>query len=199
MPDYPTFETFYTIQGEGFWTGTPAFFIRLAGCEVGCTWCDIRESWPLDGFPLKSAAQLAEIASDSAAERVVITGGEPCMYDLNDLTRALHDKGLKIHLETSAAWPVKGTFDWICISPKKFKIPLEAELHRADELKVVVFNKSDFKWGEEYAAKVRTDCLLYLQPEWDRAAVMLPDIIDYIKQHPRWRISLQTHKYMDIP
>ncbi len=195
----PVMEEFYTIQGEGAHTGTAAYFIRLGGCDVGCVWCDVKESWDASAHPKKSIAELADRAKATGAEVVVITGGEPAMYNLEALTSALIEKGLRTHIETSGAHPLTGEWHWVCFSPKKFKSPIDSVCEKADELKVVVYNKHDFKWAETHAAKVRKDCQLYLQPEWDKAAAMTPLIIDYVKENPKWRISLQTHKYMDIP
>jgi organic radical activating enzyme len=192
-------EQFYTIQGEGHHAGTAAYFIRLGGCDVGCVWCDVKESWDAEKHPQISIASLAESAAASGAPCCVITGGEPAMYDLTQLTAALKQKGLRIHIETSAAHPILGLFDWVCISPKKFKFPLETEMKKAHELKIVVFNKSDFEWAEQWAETVKPDCRLLLQPEWDRHDEIIPLIVDYVKSHPKWRISLQTHKYLGVP
>jgi 7-carboxy-7-deazaguanine synthase len=195
----PVMEQFYTIQGEGIYSGYAGWFIRLAGCDVGCVWCDVKDSWDATGYPLLTPEDLAEEAVRSGADRVIITGGEPCMYDLTNLTQALQKRNLIIHLETSGAWPITGNIDWICISPKKFKKPITSELNKADELKIIVFNQSDFKWAETHAAFVNKNCKLLLQPEWDKSIEMLPLIIDYVKKNPHWQISLQTHKYMQIP
>lgn len=192
-------EEFYTIQGEGAHTGTAAYFIRLGGCDVGCVWCDVKESWDASAHPKKSIVDLAKRAKSSGAQIVVVTGGEPAMYKLDSLTSALLAMGLRTHIETSGAHPLTGEWHWVCFSPKKFKLPIDTVCQKADELKVVVFNKHDFKWAESHAAKVRKDCQLYLQPEWDKAEAMTTSIIDYVKENPKWRISLQTHKYMDIP
>ena len=195
----PLMENFYTIQGEGHYQGQAAYFIRLGGCDVGCVWCDVKESWDATAHPLVSVADITERAKASGAVTVVITGGEPLMYDLADLTLSLNHAGLRTHLETSGVYPLTGTWDWICLSPKKFKSPDPAILPQADELKVIIYNKSDFAWAEEYAAKVAKHCELFLQPEWSREKEMLPLIIDYVKAYPRWKISLQIHKYMNIP
>lgn len=196
---YPVMEQFYTIQGEGAYSGTAAWFIRLAGCDVGCVWCDVKESWNADGYPKISAETLAENAAQSGTQIVVITGGEPAMYDLTDLCQALHHKGLRVHLETSAAYPIRGAFDWITVSPKKFKFPLDSEIPKAHELKAIVFNKSDLVWAESFEDKVSPDVKLLLQPEWDKREDMLKLVIDYVKHHPQWQISLQTHKYIGVP
>ena len=192
-------EQFYTVQGEGTFSGYASWFIRLAGCDVGCVWCDVKDSWTAEGYPQLSPKLLAEQAAQSGTDRVVITGGEPCLYDLTELCYELKKLGLKIHLETSASSPIRGDFDWICISPKKFKKPILEEMSKADELKIVVFNKSDFEWAEKHKSLVRKDCRLLLQPEWDKSDKILPEVIAYVKTHPEWQISLQTHKYMSIP
>ena len=197
--DLPLMEAFYTVQGEGVHAGKAAYFIRLAGCDVGCVWCDVKESWDASAYPRVSVAQMADDAQGSGANLVVITGGEPAMYDLNALCDALHDRGLAVHIETSAAHEIRGQFDWVTLSPKKFKAPLPTELGKADELKIIVFNKSDFEWAETYAAQVSNDCVLLLQPEWDKRDSMAPLLVDYAKAHPQWRISLQTHKILQIP
>lgn len=192
-------EHFYTIQGEGRFSGSAAYFIRLAGCNVGCHWCDVKESWPAEGFPLVSVDVLTGFVRDTPAKIVVVTGGEPAMYPLQKLTDTLHATGVQCNIETSGAYPLRGDFDWVCVSPKKFKPPLETVLKTANELKVVIFNKSDFKWAEEHAAKVNGNCHLYLQPEWEKREQMMPLITEYVKQHPKWQVSLQTHKYLNIP
>ncbi len=197
--ELPIMEYFYTIQGEGFHQGKAAYFIRLAGCDVGCHWCDVKESWDADEHPLKSIEEMVEEAAQSNTDVAVITGGEPLMYPLDSLTDALHKKGFKTHIETSGAHPLSGNWDWICLSPKKFKIALPEVLLKAHELKVIVFNKSDFKWAEKYAELVHPDCQLYLQPEWSKREEMMPLITEYIKNHPQWRVSLQIHKYLNIP
>ena len=192
-------EQFYTIQGEGFNTGRAAYFIRLGGCDVGCVWCDVKESWDADAHPRYAIADLVASASEYPGRNVVITGGEPLMHDCLPLTKALQEAGFKTWIETSGAHPLSGNWDWICVSPKKFKAPLPEVLAHADELKIIVFNDSDFKWAEEHAALVPSTTRLYLQPEWSRAARMTPALIDYVKANPRWQVSLQTHKYLDIP
>jgi 7-carboxy-7-deazaguanine synthase len=195
----PVMEQFYTIQGEGFNTGRAAYFIRLGGCDVGCVWCDVKESWDADAHPRQAVASLVAAASEFAGRNVVITGGEPLMHNCLPLTKALQEAGFKTWIETSGAHPLSGNWDWICVSPKKFKAPRPDVLAHADELKIIVFNESDFKWAEEHAALVPTTTRLYLQPEWSRAARMTPALIDYVKANPRWQVSLQTHKYLDIP
>ncbi len=195
----PLMEEFYTIQGEGYHTGKAAYFIRLGGCDVGCHWCDVKESWDAALHPLTAAEVIVENAKKHPAKTVVITGGEPLLYNLTYLTQKLKEAGIQIFLETSGAYPLTGYWDWICLSPKKFKGPREDVLSAAGELKVIVFNKSDFQWAEEHAKFVNANCKLYLQPEWSKAAEMTPLIIDYVKDNPKWEISLQTHKYLNIP
>ncbi|HMK05247.1 MAG TPA: 7-carboxy-7-deazaguanine synthase QueE [Ferruginibacter sp.] len=195
----PVMEHFYTLQGEGFHQGKAAYFIRLGGCDVGCIWCDVKDSWEADAHPKMEVDSLVAEVKRTAAELVVITGGEPLMHNLDELTGALHAAGLKTNIETSGAHPLSGNWDWICLSPKKFKAPLQEILPLANELKVVVFNKSDFDWAEQYAKEVSADCKLYLQPEWDKAALVTPMIIDYIKANPKWELSLQIHKYINVP
>jgi 7-carboxy-7-deazaguanine synthase len=195
----PVMEQFYTIQGEGFNTGRAAYFIRLGGCDVGCVWCDVKESWDADAHPRQAVADLVAAASEYPGRNVVITGGEPLMHNCLPLTKALQETGFKTWIETSGAHPLSGNWDWICVSPKKFKAPLPEVLAHADELKIIIFNESDFKWAEEHAALVPATTRLYLQPEWSRAARMTPALIDYVKANPRWQVSLQTHKYLDIP
>ena len=197
--ELPLMEDFYTIQGEGFYQGRAAYFIRLAGCDVGCVWCDVKESWPAEAHPKVDVKEMAARAQKSGAVLVVVTGGEPSMYELSGLTYEIKTAGLRTHVETSGAYPLTGTWDWVCLSPKKFKIPHESVYQKADELKVIVFNKSDFDWAEKEAAKVSSSCRLYLQPEWSKEKEMLPLMIDYVKSHPRWTMSLQVHKYMNIP
>ncbi|MHA7099029.1 7-carboxy-7-deazaguanine synthase QueE [Roseivirga pacifica] len=195
----PVMEAFYTIQGEGHFSGTPAYFIRLGGCDVGCVWCDVKDSWDASQWPEQTLDEIVAGAQAYKGRLAVITGGEPLMYNLDELTAKLHRNDFKTNIETSGAHPLSGSWDWICFSPKKFKQPREEFYEKADELKVVVYNKSDFKWAESHAARVNPDCLLYLQPEWDKSEKMLPAIIDYVKDNPRWNISLQTHKFMQIP
>jgi len=198
-PSLPVMEQFYTLQGEGYHQGRAAYFIRLGGCDVGCVWCDVKESWDADKFEKFSVESLRLKVRETAAQIVVITGGEPLMHNLDALTKELQNAGLKTHIETSGAYPLSGNWDWICLSPKKFKAPLDEVAPYANELKVVIFNKSDFAWAEKYAALVSPTCRLYLQPEWDKAAQMTPLIIDYIKANPKWELSLQIHKYINVP
>lgn len=195
----PVMEHFYTIQGEGYHQGRAAYFIRLGGCDVGCVWCDVKESWDADKHPQFNIADLILEVKKTPAKLVVITGGEPLMHNLNDLTAALQSAGLETNIETSGAHPLSGSWNWICLSPKKFKAPLPEILPLANELKVVVFNKSDFAWAEKYAALVSSACRLYLQPEWDKAPEITPLLIEYIKQNPQWELSLQIHKYINVP
>jgi len=195
----PLMEDFYTIQGEGSYQGQAAYFVRLGGCDVGCVWCDVKESWDASDHPFVSVAEIVDRVTSSGTRMVVITGGEPLMYDLTQLTASLRNTGIRTHLETSGVYPLTGTWDWICFSPKKFKSPDASVPGRADELKIIVYNQSDFDWAEKYAAMVNRNCELFLQPEWSREKEMLPLIIDYVKAHPQWKISLQIHKYMNIP
>ena len=195
----PVMEAFYTIQGEGFHTGKAAYFIRLGGCDVGCVWCDVKESWDANAHPKWAVADLVKEVQKTPAQIVVITGGEPLLHNLNELTKALQQAGYETNIETSGSSPISGNWDWVCLSPKKFKAPLPKVLPWANELKIVVFNKTDFGWAETYAAQVSPNCKLYLQPEWDKRELMTPQIVDYIKAHPKWQMSLQTHKYIGVP
>lgn len=195
----PVMEAFYTIQGEGYHCGKAAYFIRLGGCDVGCVWCDVKDSWDASQHPNRSIEQITKEAAEFPGKLTVITGGEPLMYDMDELTRALKDKGLQTNIETSGVYALSGHWDWICFSPKKFKAPQEEIYEKAHELKVIIYNKSDFKWAEEHRAKVNAQCKLYLQPEWSKSDEMLPFIIEYVKNNPCWEISLQIHKFMDIP
>lgn len=195
----PVMEHFYTLQGEGVHTGKAAYFIRLGGCDVGCVWCDVKDSWDNGKHPLWTIDDLVNTVKQTPAQIVVITGGEPLMHDLTSLTKALHSAGLRIHIETSGSSPLSGELDWITLSPKKFKAPLPEVLPVANELKIVVFNRSDFAWAENWAAKVSAECKLFLQPEWSKAEQLTPAIVDYIKAHPQWQLSLQTHKYINVP
>lgn len=195
----PLMESFYTIQGEGAYQGKAAYFIRLAGCDVGCVWCDVKESWKESDHPVVSVDEIVRDAARQPSKFVVITGGEPGMHSLHYLCSKLHEAGFRIHIETSGAYPLRGTLDWICLSPKKFKAPIPEVYEKADELKVVIFHKSDFQWAEKYAALVPTNCRLFLQPEWSKAEQMIPLIVDYVKKHPKWEISLQIHKYLNVP
>lgn len=192
-------EDFYTIQGEGFHTGKAAYFLRIGGCDVGCHWCDVKESWNPDLHPLTNTDEIVERALGHPALTVVITGGEPLMYNLDYLCDKLKAEGLKIHLETSGSYPLSGLFDWICLSPKQ-KAPARPEILKlANELKVIVFDETDFSWAEENALSVNPGCYLCLQPEWSRMQAVMPDMVKFVMQHPRWHISLQAHKFMHIP
>lgn len=195
----PVMEAFYTIQGEGFHTGKPAFFIRLGGCDIGCTWCDVKESWEKERHPPVRIADLCEAVLQTPTRFIVITGGEPAMYDLTPLCRLLHEQGCYVAIETSGAYSLKGGIDWVCVSPKKFRAPLPEMLEKADELKVVINHVSDFEWAEKQAALVKKDCKLFLQPEYDRFHRHIGPLVDYVKQHPHWSISLQTHKIINVP
>lgn len=199
LVSYPIMEHFYTLQGEGMYTGAAAYFIRLGGCDVGCVWCDVKESWDADAHPHFSIEQLVNFVKAYSNELVVITGGEPAMYDLTPLVEALQQIGKKVAIETSGAHPLRGDVDWYTFSPKKFKAPVEEAYSKANELKVVIFHKSDLQWAQDHAKKVTKDCKLYLQPEWSKQERLLPSIIDFVKENPEWRISLQTHKYLNIP
>lgn len=195
----PIMEEFYTIQGEGFNTGKAAYFIRVGGCDVGCHWCDVKESWNPNLHPLTDIVEVIENMKKYPAKSIVVTGGEPLIYNLTELTQKLKKEQVELFLETSGAYPLTGVWDWICLSPKKTIKPLEENYKLAHELKVIIFNKDDFKWAEEQSKNVNNDCKLYLQPEWSKLEQMLPSIIDYVMNNPKWNISLQTHKYMKIP
>jgi organic radical activating enzyme len=196
----PVMEHFYTIQGEGFHQGRAAYFVRLGGCDVGCVWCDVKDSWNADVHPKLTAEEIIiEIKKHTQNGLVVITGGEPLMHQLDELTIKLQAEGFETNIETSGAHPLSGHWNWICLSPKKFKAPLDEILPVANELKIVIFNKHDFEWAEFYAAEVNSNCKLYLQPEWDKAAIVTPIIIEYIKSNPKWELSLQIHKYINVP
>lgn len=197
--ELPLMEEFYSLQGEGFYAGRPAYFIRLAGCDVGCVWCDVKESWDAGNHQRILVSTLTQHVLNAGATFVVITGGEPAMYDLTLLTESLKTIGAEIALETSGAYPIKGNFDWICLSPKKFKMPLEENYAKADELKMIIFNKHDLVWSDELSQKVSKSCKRYLQPEWDKKDEMLPIMLDYVKKNTAWTVSLQTHKYLNIP
>ena len=192
-------EHFYTIQGEGFHQGRAAYFIRLGGCDVGCVWCDVKDSWDAEKHPLFEIDSLVAEVKNTPAKLVVITGGEPLLHNLTTLTQKLQEHGLETNIETSGSSPLSGSWNWICLSPKKFKAPLPEVLPLANELKIIVFNKSDFKWAEEFAAQVSAECRLYLQPEWSAAPAMTPVIVEYIKDNPKWELSLQIHKYINVP
>lgn len=191
-------ESFYSIQGEGFHSGRPAYFIRLSGCDVNCHWCDVKESWDISKEQYTEVDEIVNKVLKTSAELVVITGGEPLMHNLSDLTKALKKEDKKIHIETSGTHPFTGDFDWICFSPKKFKKPLDIYFSISDELKIIICNKSDFKWAEQLSKKVKKNTKLIMQPEWSREEVISPLILEYIKLNPKWRISVQTHKYLNV-
>lgn len=197
--EYPVMEMFHTIQGEGFHAGKSAFFIRLGGCDVGCHWCDVKESWPIDTHPRLSIKTIISEARKSNTEIAVVTGGEPTMHNLEDLTHALKSIGLQTHIETSGTNTLSGEWDWVTFSPKKFKPPSNSIASLASELKVIIYNQSDLQFAQTHSRAVDEKCLLYLQPEWDRKEIAMPIIVDFIRLNPEWRISLQTHKYLQIP
>jgi len=194
----PLMEEFYTIQGEGFYKGTAAYFIRVGGCDVGCHWCDVKESWNAETHPPTSIESIVHNAA-SFSDTIVVTGGEPLMWDMGPLTKALKNKKLSTHIETSGAYPLTGIWDWICLSPKKNKLPVDVIYKQAHELKVIVYNKNDLVFAEEQAKKVGKTCILYLQPEWSVREKVTPMIVDYVMKNPKWKVSLQTHKYLNIP
>jgi organic radical activating enzyme len=195
----PVMEHFYTIQGEGYHQGRAAYFVRLGGCDVGCTWCDVKESWDASKHPMMSIRDIATKVKDSGATICVITGGEPLMHNLDALTSQLQQKGIRTHIETSGSSALSGKWDWVCVSPKRFKLPLAECLAAANELKVIVAHRNDLRFSEDYAKKVPANCKLYLQPEWSVASEVLPLMIDYVKQNQQWEISLQIHKYLNVP
>lgn len=195
----PLMEAFYTIQGEGFHSGKSAYFLRIGGCDVGCHWCDVKESWDAELHPPTHINDMMEGILNQRSETVVVTGGEPLMWNMQPLTDLLHQNGLQLHIETSGAYPLSGFFDWICLSPKKSMPPKAEVLAHANELKVIIHNQHDFKWAEENAAQVGDHCRLFLQPEWSKADEMMEDIVGYVKENPDWSVSLQAHKYMNIP
>jgi organic radical activating enzyme len=192
-------EMFYTLQGEGYHQGKAAYFIRLAGCDVGCVWCDVKESWDASKHPVLSIEEIVSSALAHPARLAIITGGEPLLYNLDALTTALKKEGFEVNIETSGSSPMSGNWDWVCLSPKKFKAPLTESIQAASELKVVIFNTHDFEWAETYAKQVSPNCKLYLQPEWDKANQITPLVIEYIKAHPKWELSAQLHKYIQVP
>jgi len=194
----PLMEEFYTIQGEGSHTGKAAYFIRIGGCDVGCHWCDVKESWNAELHPPTHTDLIIQNAKKHA-DTVVITGGEPLMWSLDYITNQLQQNKIKTHIETSGAYAFSGKWDWFCLSPKKTKLPLEEVYKEADELKMIIYNKNDFKFAEEQAAKVNEGCELFLQPEWSKRDKMIPEIVNYVMKNPKWKISLQTHKYLEIP
>ena len=192
-------EMFYSLQGEGYHQGKAAYFIRLAGCDVGCVWCDVKESWDASKHPVLSIDEIVSSALAHPGRLAIITGGEPLLYNLEALTTALKKAGFNVNIETSGSSPMSGNWDWVCLSPKKFKAPLNESIAAASELKVVIFNKHDFEWAETYAKQVPAHCKLYLQPEWDKSNQITPLVIDYIKANPKWELSAQLHKYIKVP
>jgi 7-carboxy-7-deazaguanine synthase len=196
---FPVMEHFYTLQGEGFHAGRPAYFVRVGGCDVGCVWCDVKESWDATHHNSMSINEIASEIKKSNTEFVVITGGEPAMYDLTAFVDLLHDNNLEVAIETSGCYPLKGNIDWYCFSPKKFKKPVDEAYTKANELKVVIYHISDLQWAIEHSLKVNVTCKLYIQPEWSKREVLLPEIIEFVKLNPSWKLSLQTHKYLNIP
>jgi len=194
----PLMEEFYTIQGEGYHKGTAAYFIRIGGCDVGCHWCDVKESWNANLHPPTAVNAIVENAS-TYSNTIVITGGEPLTWDMGPITTQLKSKGMQVHIETSGAYKLTGIWDWICLSPKKMKLPTKEVYDVANELKVIIYNNDDFRFAEEQAAKVNKDCILYLQPEWSKRDKVIPLMVDYVMKNPKWKVSLQTHKYLNIP
>jgi organic radical activating enzyme len=192
-------ELFYSLQGEGYHQGKAAFFIRLAGCDVGCVWCDVKDSWDASKHPVLSVEEIVSAATAHPSRIAIVTGGEPLLHQLDPLTTALRAAGFQTHIETSGSSPMSGSWDWVCLSPKKFKAPLAESIKAADELKVVVFNKSDFDWANSFVNDVNTDCKKYLQPEWEKSDAMTPLVIEYIKSNPSWELSAQLHKYIQVP
>ncbi len=194
----PLMEAFYTVQGEGYHKGSAAYFIRIGGCDVGCHWCDVKESWNAELHPPTDISVIIEEAKKHS-NTVVVTGGEPLMWSMDPLTNALHEKEIQIHIETSGAYPLSGNWDWFCLSPKKNKLPISDAYQRADELKMIVYNKDDLRFAEEEASKVNKNCKLFLQPEWSKRDTVMPLLVDYVLENPKWKVSLQTHKYLNIP
>lgn len=195
----PVMEIFYSVQGEGFHQGKAAHFIRLGGCDVGCHWCDVKDSWNVDTHPKMNYEEIIkQLQVENSSKLIILTGGEPLMHDLEGLSNKLHENGYVINIETSGAHSLSGKLDWVCLSPKKFKEALPESFERADELKVVIYHKSDLNWAKDLAKKVKSNCKLYLQPEWDRSDIITPEIVSFIKENPEWSISLQTHKYLNI-
>jgi len=196
---YPVMEMFYSLQGEGYHQGKAAFFIRLAGCDVGCVWCDVKDSWDASKHPVLSIQEMVIAALAHPARLAIVTGGEPLLHNLDPLTTALKAAGFQTNIETSGSSPMSGQWDWVCLSPKKFKAPLSENVALAHELKVVVFNNSDFEWAETYAKQTNPDCKLFLQPEWDKQTQITPVVIEYVKANPKWELSAQLHKYIQVP
>ena len=196
--EFRVMEHFYTIQGEGYHQGKAAYCVRLGGCDVGCHWCDVKESWDGEAHPIMSIEEIRANITQKT-DIVVVTGGEPLVYHLADFTQNLKQNGYRTHIETSGAYALTGTWDWICLSPKKFKLPQEEIYSVANELKCIVYNKHDLSFAQEQARLVKEHCHLYLQPEWSTREKMMPLIVDFVKENPRWRVTLQTHKYLDVP
>jgi len=196
---YPVMELFYSLQGEGYHQGKAAFFIRLAGCDVGCVWCDVKDSWDASKHPVLSVQEIVAAAAAHPSRIAIVTGGEPLLHQLDPLTTALKAAGFQTHIETSGSSPMSGSWDWVCLSPKKFKAPLPESVKAADELKVVVFNQSDFNWANSFVNELAGNCKKYLQPEWEKSDAMTPLVIEYIKQNPSWELSAQLHKYIQVP
>ncbi|WP_456377805.1 7-carboxy-7-deazaguanine synthase QueE [Lutibacter sp.] len=194
----PLMEEFYTIQGEGFHSGKAAYFIRIGGCDVGCHWCDVKESWNAELHPPTKTDAIVENVK-KYTKTVVVTGGEPLMWNLDYITNSLQKNKIKTHIETSGAYELTGKWDWICLSPKKTKLPLKTIYPKANELKIIIVTKNDFKFAEKQAGKVASNCELFLQPEWSKREIMIPLIVAYVMKNPQWKISLQTHKYLNIP
>lgn len=197
--EYPVMEQFYTIQGEGFYQGKAAYFIRLGGCDIGCPWCDVKESWRAEDHNSVSIKDLKKELKQTKAPIIVITGGEPCMYNLKPITDLIHELGKRAHIETSGAYPITGDWDWVCVSPKRYKKALAESLLLADELKVIIAHKNDFRFAQQHQKKVKENCQLYLQPEWSLEEDMMPEMISFVKANPSFTISLQIHKYMRVP
>ena len=195
----PVMEQFYTIQGEGYYKGTASYFIRVGGCDVGCHWCDVKESWIPENHPLTPIEEVVTQAQKHPSKIIIVTGGEPLTWNMNPITKGLKQAGIQTHIETSGAYPLTGDWDWICLSPKKTKLPKPEIYKKAHELKCIIYNKSDFEFAEQQADLVSEDCILYLQPEWSKSDKVTPLIIEYVMQNPKWKISLQTHKYLNIP
>jgi len=194
----PLMESFYTLQGEGYHKGSAAYFIRIAGCDIGCHWCDVKDSWNSKLHPPTNVSEIVSTAK-KYSDTVVVTGGEPLMWNMDPLCEALHLLGIQIHVETSGAYSISGSWDWFCLSPKKNKLPLQSSYKNADELKMVIYNRDDLKFAEQQADNVNGECKLFLQPEWSRREKVMPMIVNYALENPKWKVSLQTHKYLNIP
>ncbi|TSA33897.1 MAG: 7-carboxy-7-deazaguanine synthase QueE [Porphyromonadaceae bacterium] len=195
----PVMEEFYSLQGEGFHTGTAAYFLRIGGCDIGCNWCDSKASWSFGAYPLVKVDDVVDRILKFPARAMVVTGGEPTLYPLHYLGNKLKEVGINTFIETSGAYPISGNWDWVCLSPKPQSPPVDVNYLKANELKVIIEKSSDLQWAEENAVLVGRDCHLFLQPEWSQKSKMLDKIIRYIESNPRWRLSLQAHKYIGIP